>query len=99
MPTDHKEHYQKYAPRYRKYRNDNSDRYNYAWNKSHDEALEILRANTDKDPTKCYNCDQVRKVRCHHVDGDGFNNDPNNLEWCCYPCDSKQNSRRYVDKK
>ena len=97
MTRDYKKEYRKYAERYKKYRRDNSDRYNYAWNKTHKEARKILE-NSDKDPTTCYDCGEIRKVRCHHVDGDAYNNSLDNLEWCCYSCDSKQNSRRYVEK-
>ena len=99
MPRDHKKHYQKHRPRYLKYRRDNSDRYNYEWNKAHEEARKILESDPSKDPEICYSCKEKRPTRCHHVDGNGLNNDPDNLEWCCYSCDSKQNARKYVDKK
>ena len=99
MSKDYKEQYRKYRPRYLKYRRDNSDRYNAEWNKAHREARKILESDPTKDPEICYNCGVKRKTRCHHVDGDGLNNEPDNLQWCCYSCDSKQNARKYVNEK
>jgi len=85
---------QKELERHRKYKKLNSNRYNYSWNKTHKEARNILEL-SDKDSETCYDCGEQRKVRCHHVDGNPYNNALDNLAWCCYSCDSKQNDRKY----
>ena len=88
---------EKEKKRHRDYKKRNSDRYDYSWNKTHKEARKILEE-SDKDSNICYSCKQERKTRCHHVDGDGFNNNKDNLEWCCYSCDSKENALRYIKR-
>lgn len=90
--------YRKTAERYRNYRRTHSERYNYSWNRTHEDARRIL-LESEKDKEVCYSCGDQRKTRCHHVDGDAYNNSLENLEWCCYSCDSKQNSRRYVENQ
>ena len=85
---------QKELERHRLYRKLNSDRYNYSWKKTHDDAIKLLTS-SNKNPEICYDCGERRKVRCHHVDGNAYNNSLENLEWCCYSCDSKQNYLRY----